>query len=514
MRERLALIPKTTEHVGRARPAGEGEWVLGPASAMGEPAWRPDARPPLAVLYGGRIVAEVRLCTAVHPLGLCGTAARIALRGSDTEDELAGWLLPALAELERHARHGYGLSTLLAEPGRDDPAIRSALVRAGYRAIEGSKLCRRELVSEFWREREVFIIAEAGSNWRMGTPARDLAMAKTLIDVAAEAGADAVKFQSFRPETLYVQGAGSSGYLADSGITATMEEIFADLTMPHDMLPALAEHARKAGIGFMSTTFSAADFAAVDPLVGVHKIASYEISHIRLIELAARSGKPTVMSTGAATLGDVAWAVEHYHRCGGRALCLMQCTAKYPAPIESLNLGAMPELARTFGVSAGFSDHSRDPVVGPMAAAALGARVIEKHFTLDNRLPGPDHAFAVTPAELGQLVKAVRAASSARGAGVKDVLPVEAELASFAQRGVQAIRPIAPGDVLTEDGNIAILRPGRQTKGVHPRFLQTSPGAGQRVGFSPARDCRRAIGRTASPSRPPAAREQRGTAAR
>jgi N-acetylneuraminate synthase len=490
MRARLALMPKVAERIAPAQPIDEGAWILGPAAPIGGEAQRPDTRPPLAVLYDDRVVAQMHLCTAAHPLGLSGATARIAL--CTVQGDWEGWLLPALAEIGRHAQHGYGLSTLLAEPERDDPAITSALVRAGYRALEGSKLYRRELVAEFWRERDVFIIAEAGSNWRMGTPARDLAMARALIEVAADAGADAVKFQSFRPETLYVANAGSSGYLANSGITATMEEIFADLTMPHDMLPVLAEHARTAGIGFMSTAFSPADFAAVDPLVAAHKIASYEISHIRLIELAARAGKPTVMSTGAATLQDVAWAVEHYHRCGGRDLCLMQCTAKYPAPIESLNLAAIPELAGTFGVSVGLSDHSRDPVVGPLAAAALGARVIEKHFTLDNRLPGPDHAFAVTPAELRQLVKAVRATASARGTGVKDVLPVETELSSFAQRGVQAIRPIAAGDVLTEDGNIAILRPGQQTKGVHPRYLQSihgrratrtlRPGEGLQVG--------------------------------
>jgi N-acetylneuraminate synthase len=336
----------------------------------------------------------------------------------------------------------------------------------------------------------VYIIAEAGSNWRMGSPGRDLAMAKALIDVAAAAGADAVKFQSFRPETLYAEGAGSSGYLAASGITATMEEMFADLAMPREMLPMLAEHARGKGIGFMSTAFSAADFVAVDPFVGVHKIASYEISHIRLIALAARSGKPTVMSTGAATLQDVAWAVDHYHRCGGRDLCLMQCTAKYPAPLDALNLAAIPELARTFGVSAGLSDHSRDPIVGPLAAAALGARAIEKHFTLDNRLPGPDHAYAVTPDELRRLVEAVRAASAVRGTGVKAVLEPEMELASFAQRGVQAIRPIAQGDVLTEDGNVAILRPGRQAKGVHPRLLPGIAGRRATRGLRPGEGLR------------------------
>lgn len=124
-----------------------------------------------------------------------------------------------------------------------------------------------------------------------------------------------------------------------------------------------------------------------------------------------------------------------------------------------------------FGVPAGLSDHSREPVVGPLAATALGARAIEKHFTLHNRLPGPDNPSAITPVELKDLVRAVRAASDALGTGLKEVLPDETELAAFAQRGLQAIAPISVGDVLKEDVNVAILRPGKQPKGVHPRFL-------------------------------------------
>lgn len=324
----------------------------------------------------------------------------------------------------------------------------------------------------FWSaDRPVFIIAEAGSNWRMGSPARDMAMGKALTDVAAEAGADAIKFQTFRPETIYAPGAGSSGYLADAGVTDTMEEIFADLAMPYDMLPELAAYAKERGLAFMSTAFSPADFAAVDPLVAVHKTASYEITHPRLIELAAKSGKPTLMSTGAATLDDIEWAVAHFYDNGGRDLCLMQCTAKYPAPLEAINATVIPAYVERFGVPAGLSDHSREATVAPAAAAALGARAIEKHFTLDNRLPGPDHAFALTPDELAAMVAAVRAAERVRGDGAKRPHAVEGELQSFAQRGVQALVDIAAGDVLQEDVNIAILRPGNQTKGVHPKRL-------------------------------------------
>jgi sialic acid synthase SpsE len=327
-----------------------------------------------------------------------------------------------------------------------------------------------------WDGDRVFIIAEAGSNWRMGTGARDLEMAKTLIDAAAEARADAVKFQTYRADALYVANAGDSDYLAAAGIREPITEILRDLEMPYGMIPALARHAADRGIRFMSTPFSSGDFAAVDPHVSVHKIASYEISHLRLLELAGRSGKPLILSTGASQEEDVAWAVEIFRKAGGHALCLMQCTASYPAPPESLNLRAIPRLASRFGLPVGLSDHSRDPVLAPVAAVALGARAIEKHFTLDNRLPGPDHAFAVTPEELGAMVRAVRATEAALGAGRKEVLPEETELAAYARRGIQALRDIPRGEALHEGGNIDILRPGKQPLGLHPKALPEIEG--------------------------------------
>lgn len=321
-----------------------------------------------------------------------------------------------------------------------------------------------------------FIIAEAGSNWRMGTAARDMAMARTLIDIARESGADAVKFQTYRAETVYVSNAGSSDYLSDSGIKEDIRDIFDDLAMPYEMIADLAAYCERQGIQFMSSPFSPADFAAVDPFVRVHKIASYEISHVHLIELAARSGKPLVMSTGASSEEDIAWAVDYFRAHGGGELALLQCTSRYPAPLDSLNLRVIPWLRERFGVAAGLSDHSREPAVAPAAAVALGARVIEKHYTVDNRLPGPDHAFALLPGELKEMVEHIRAVELALGDGVKAVHPVENELADYARRGVQAIRDIAPGERLREGKNFAILRPGKQTLGAHPRHLERIEG--------------------------------------
>lgn len=182
------------------------------------------------------------------------------------------------------------------------------------------------------------------------------------------------------------------------------------------------------------------------------------------------------MSTGASTEDDLAWAVDTFRQNGGRELCLTQCTARYPAPLDSLNLATIPWMKRRFGVTVGLSDHSRHPTYGPLAAVALGARVIEKHYTLDRRLPGPDHAFAVTPDELKQLVEGVRAVEETIGSGIKEVLPAERELRAYARRGIQAIRPIARGEALREGVNIDVLRPGKQRIGAHPRHLPEIEG--------------------------------------
>lgn len=321
-----------------------------------------------------------------------------------------------------------------------------------------------------------FIIAEAGSNWRMGTPARDYAMGKALIEVAVEAGADAVKFQTYRPDTVYVENAGESDYLAEAGIKQNIREIFADLAMPYELVGRLAEYCQQQGILFMSSPFSVRDFEAVDPFVLIHKIASYEISHIRLLEAAAKSGKPLVLSTGASNHEDIRFAVNHFYQHGGRHLVLMQCTAKYPAPLDTLLLKVIPSLKEMYGVPVGLSDHSTDPVIGPVGAVALGASVIEKHYTLDKRLPGPDHAFALNPEELKRLVKAVRDMEQALGTAEKIVQNAEEELFHFARRTIQASQPIHKGDIMHEGVNIDILRPGKQKPGLHPRFITDIEG--------------------------------------
>lgn len=335
-------------------------------------------------------------------------------------------------------------------------------------------------ITRLSRNKKVFIIAEAGSNWKAGSESADRKRALALVDTAARAGADAVKFQTFRAETVYVPNAGASDYLSQNGIRKSITEIFKEMAMPYRLIPRLASHAKKRKIEFMSSCFSAADFGAVNPFVRVHKIASYEITHPHLLALAARSGKPLILSTGASTHEDIAWALAHFRKNCGKQIILMQCTAKYPAPMSALNLRVIPELRSRYKVPVGFSDHSRDPLIGPVAAVALGAVCLEKHFTLDNRLSGPDHAFAVTPTELAAMVRAVRQCEEALGRPEKFVLAQERELREYAQRAVQAVRDIPKGEVLSEKRNIAVLRPGKQPKGAHPKFLGRIEGKAAR----------------------------------
>jgi sialic acid synthase SpsE len=301
-----------------------------------------------------------------------------------------------------------------------------------------------------------YVIAEAGSNHD-----GRLDQARRLIDVAAEAGADAVKFQLFRAHKLYARKAGRSDYL---NLDRSIYDVIADMEMPYEWLPVLAAHAAERAIDFMASVFDEESLDRIDPLVAAYKIASYEMTHLPLVRYAAACRKPLIVSTGTANLDEVRETVA---AVGGAPLALMQCTAAYPAPLAALNLRAIVTMKAAFGVPVGLSDHSRDPLVGPMAAVALGADLLEKHFTLSNRLPGPDHAFAVEPDELRALVAKVRETQSALGTGDKTVQPVEEELRRFARRAIFVARDVAAGETLGPD-NLTILRCGTLEPGLPP----------------------------------------------
>lgn len=439
--------------------------------------------PPLFVLREGKRVAFIRFRSEPTPfLRKCEISLNVdpQLRGKGI-----GYQSLLLAK-EWVFNQGY--DAIYAEIKQNNVTSQKLFEKAGYQkngAIEKLHLKSGKRVPIFCYllplssnlASSVFVIAEAGSNWRMGNPKRDWQMARTLIELAKEAGADAIKFQTYRAETTYVSSAGKSSYLSHAGIDEEISALFSDLEMPYEMIGKLAEYCEQQEIFFMSTPFSPQDFKAIDPFVSFHKIASYEIGHPHLLRLAAESGKPLFLSTGASTEEEIAWAIDYYQRAGGGQLILLQCTASYPAPSIDLHLRSIPWLKKRFHLPVGLSDHSLDPYLAPYAAVALGAEVIEKHFTLHRRLPGPDHSFAVDPDQLKQMVKGIREIEKMRGFEVKQVSRSEKELRSFAKRGVQAIREVKLGDRFEEGVNIAILRPGTCSQGVHPRYLVEIEGS-------------------------------------
>jgi N-acetylneuraminate synthase len=316
-----------------------------------------------------------------------------------------------------------------------------------------------------------FIIAEAGSNWKCGSYSDDLEQARELIKTAAKAGADAVKFQTYRSETVYATNAGKSNYLAEHGIHENINDILEHLSMPYEMIPELAEFCKQENIIFMSTPFSIQDAKHVDPYVQIHKIASYEINHIRLLEFLAETKKPILISTGASTYTEIDFAINVIRKKENHRIGLMQCTAKYPSPLEALNLFVIPQMKSRYNLPVGLSDHSMDPIVGPLLAIGLGATIIEKHFTLDRNLSGPDHKFALIPTELELMISSIRKADMAKGSGNKEILKEELELRRYATRSIQAIRKISKGEVLREGFNFEVLRPGNRSRGMEPRYL-------------------------------------------
>ncbi len=312
-----------------------------------------------------------------------------------------------------------------------------------------------------------FIIAEAGSNHN-----GDLGMARKLVDAAAQARADAVKFQLFRASRLYPRQAGRSDYLK---LDRPIYDLIAEMEMPYEWLPLLAEHARAQGLCFLASPFDEESVDRLDPFVPAFKIASYEMAHLPLVRHIASKGKPVILATGTATLEEVRETVEALRETGNREFALLQCTACYPAPLDSLNVRALVTLRQEFGVPTGLSDHSRDPLAGPLAAVALGAHILEKHFTLDNRLPGPDHAFALEPGELVEMVRRVRETEQVLGDGRKTVQPVERELREFARRQVVAVQEISAGERFTRE-NAAVLRRGKLEPGLEPKHYDALLG--------------------------------------
>jgi len=313
-----------------------------------------------------------------------------------------------------------------------------------------------------------YIIAEAGSNHN-----GDLETAKELIDVAADAGADAVKFQTFRAEDLYVEESGEVEYLEDD---RSIYDIIESMEMPYEWIPELYDYCHEQGVQFMSTPFDERSAAELDEYVPAWKVASYTSSHIPFLEHLAETNKPIVMSTGAHDLDEVSESVAALREAGVDDLVLLQCVAAYPTPLSEINVRVIETLREEFDVLTGLSDHTLDPVIAPCAAVSLGASVIEKHFTLDNSMEGPDHEYALEPDELDCMVSKIRDIEAALGTSEKHVLEIERELYKKARRAIHAVSDIEAGDKFTRN-NVKVLRPGDREAGLDPKFYDEIIGA-------------------------------------
>lgn len=301
------------------------------------------------------------------------------------------------------------------------------------------------------------IIAEAGVNHN-----GDQALAMKLIDIAAEAGADLVKFQTFSAARLATKAAAKADYqIRTPGSEESQYEMLCRLELTEGIHHDLMAHCAVRGIGFFSTGF---DIESIDLLVELgqdrFKIPSGEITNLPYLRHIGRMGKPVILSTGMAEMEEIQAAIAALEEAGTpRAIItVLHCTTEYPTPMHEANLRAMLSIQKAFGVDVGYSDHTRGIEVA-IAAVALGASVIEKHFTLDRNLPGPDHKASLEPEELKAMVAAIRNIEAALGDGVKRLTPSEAGNRPVARKSLVASRGIRRGEVFSVE-NIAAKRPG------------------------------------------------------
>ncbi|SES84618.1 N-acetylneuraminate synthase [Natronincola peptidivorans] len=319
-----------------------------------------------------------------------------------------------------------------------------------------------------------FIIAEAGVNHN-----GDLKLAKKLVDAAAEAKCDAVKFQTFKAKWGLIKSAKKAAYqVKNTGQEETQYEMVKKLELSEQDHRELIAYCTTKKIIFLSTPF---DRESVDLLHRLHismfKIASGEITNKPLLKYIAKKQKPMILSTGMSTLGEVEEALTWIYEEDNTQVTLLHCTSNYPTDMKDVNLRAMETLKKAFQVDVGYSDHTLGIEV-PIAAAALGAKVIEKHLTLDKEMEGPDHKASLEPHELRQMVDSIRNIESALGSGIKKVAEGEKDTRIVARKSIVARQKITRGEVIAEE-MLCIKRPGN---GIPPKYM------GQIVGQKAIKD--------------------------
>jgi N,N'-diacetyllegionaminate synthase len=317
------------------------------------------------------------------------------------------------------------------------------------------------------------IVAEAGVNHD-----GDFDTAVRLVEAAARAGADVVKFQLFRAEEVASELAPKAGYqLRTTGAEGSQVDMLRRLELPREAFPQLLAEAREHGLGFLATCY-AEDELDLLAAAGVEafKFASAQIVELPLLAHAARKGKRLIVSTGMATTAEIAEALAAIRDAGDPPVVLLQCTTSYPSRIEDANLRAMRTLADEFGVPVGYSDHTEDDTAA-VAAASLGAVLVEKHLTLDRSLPGPDHAASLDPDQFARMVRRIRDAEAALGSSAKEPTPGELENAYTMRRSLFAIADIPAGSPIRAE-QVGMRRP---SAGLPPRMLSEVIGAVARV---------------------------------
>jgi N-acetylneuraminate synthase/N,N'-diacetyllegionaminate synthase len=316
-----------------------------------------------------------------------------------------------------------------------------------------------------------FIIAEAGVNHN-----GDLRLAKKLVDAAKKAGADAIKFQTFKAEGVVAEDAPTAEYQRkNTGRIEPQRKMLARLELEYDDFCRLKEYCDRKKIIFLSTPHSSDAIDFLDDIVPAYKFGSGDLTNIPALEHAAKKGKPIILGTGMSTLKEVEAALDAIHSQGNQEIIALHCTTNYPCPAEEVNLRAMLTMKEKLDCIVGFSDHTLGHTAA-IIATALGAAMIEKHLTLDRKLPGPDHKASLEPNELREMVQKIREAEIMLGSGTKEPTDSEKRIMAAVRKSLTAARSIGRGEKITEE-MLATKRPG--------------------TGISPS-DIKKLIGKTAS----------------
>jgi len=327
--------------------------------------------------------------------------------------------------------------------------------------------------NKFIGEKEpVFIIAEAGVNHN-----GNINLAKKLIDAAKDAGCDAIKFQTFKAENVVTKNAERASYqVKNIGGNETQQEMLKKYELKYDDFIELKEYCDEKEIIFLSTPHSVDAIDFLENLVPAYKFGSGDLTNIPVLEYAAKKGKPMILGTGMATMDEVKEALNAIYNQGNKDVIMLHCTTNYPCSLEEINLRAMQTMQKELDCLVGYSDHTNGIIV-PVMAVAMGACVIEKHFTLDKNLPGPDHKASLEPNELREMVNAIRDAEKALGSGIKAPTESEKEIMKFVRKSIVAKLDIPKGTTITKE-MLSIKRPGI---GLAPKYLKEIIGKKAKV---------------------------------